>query len=184
MQLYNFLSALPAVLALAGVVLYELLGANKAGDDISRRIVDKLRSAAPDEIPPDRRLTPRQVDQLLRQQQRLRARVGEHDFCLLTQALKQQFILSICVYVLSLGFCAWSVYLFVQAPTAPRKAASPLGMNAASSVQVSSGDKSPNVNSSGSGPVTVTIQDQAQPIPASPWDPLESTCRHASLSIL
>jgi hypothetical protein len=44
-QPYALLSALPALLALAGFVLYQVLGANKAGDEISRRILDKLRAS-------------------------------------------------------------------------------------------------------------------------------------------
>jgi hypothetical protein len=54
MQPYQFLAALPAVLALAGFVLYQMLGATRSGDRITGRIVDKLRRDAPGETPDDR----------------------------------------------------------------------------------------------------------------------------------
>jgi hypothetical protein len=160
-QLYTFLSALPALLGLAGFVLYQVLGANKSGDEITRRIVEKLRSAAAPDLP-DQRLTPKQVERLLEQQQRLRKLVGEHDFRLLKQALTQQFVLTILVHVLALGFCGWSVYLFVQTPAVQQKAKVAPGATPPI-IQTSTGDKSPNVNSSGSGKVTITIQDQTTP---------------------
>lgn len=164
MQPFAFLSALPALLGLAGFVLYQVLGANKSGDEISRRIIEKLRSGLGDEAPPDRRLTPKQVERLLEQQQRFRKLVGEHDFHLLKQALTQQFIITIIVYVLALGFCAWSVHLFVNSPALPQKAKDAPGEQIHNS-QNSTGKNSPNVISSGSGPVTVTTQDQATPTP-------------------
>ena len=151
-QAYSFLSALPALLGIAGFVLYQVVGSNKAGDEISRRIVDKLRRSVSGDAVPDKRLTPRQVAGLLEQQHRLKEVVGMHDFLLLQQALKQQFILTIIVYVLTLGFCGWSAYLFVQPP----------GAIAIPNTQSSSGINSPNINSSGSGPVTVHIQPKPE----------------------
>jgi hypothetical protein len=149
MGAYTFLSALPALLGLAGFVLYQLLGANRAGDEITRRIIDKLRSATEaNGAPLDQRLTPKQLGRLLEQQQRLRKVVGQHDFVLLKQALSQQFVQTILVYVLTLGFCGWSVYLYAQPPTLIQKP----------SIQKSSGDVSPNVISN--GPTTITIEGQ------------------------
>jgi hypothetical protein len=51
---------------------------------------------------------------LLEQQQRLRAIVDDREFHLLERALKHQFILNVMVYVSTVAFCGWSVYLFVQ----------------------------------------------------------------------
>jgi hypothetical protein len=163
-QPFAFLSALPALLGLAGFVLYQVLGANKSGDEISRRIIEKLRTSLGDEVPPDRRLTPKQVERILEHRQRFRKLVGEHDFHLLKQALTQQFIITILVYVLALGFCAWSVHLFVQSTALPQKAKDATGEQIHNS-QNSTGKNAPNVISSGSAPVTVTIQDQAAPKP-------------------
>jgi|HubBroStandDraft_1064217.scaffolds.fasta_scaffold90099_1 hypothetical protein len=122
-------------------------------------IVDKLRAAAPGEFVPDQRLGAKQLERLLEHQQRLKELVGEQDFRLLKQALTQQFVITILVYVLALGFCAWSVYLFVQPTTKPGSV--PI-------IQNSTGDQSPNVISSGSGSVTVqrgtpATQPSAQP---------------------
>jgi hypothetical protein len=162
-QPYTFLSALPALLGLAGFVLYQVLGANKSGGEISGRIIEKLRNGVTGEVPPDQRLTPKQVERLIEQQQRLRVLVGEQDFHLLKQALTQQFVITILVYVLALGFCSWSVYLFAHSPTLPQKSDSAPGDQIQS--QSSTGRNSPNVISSGSGPTTVTIQDRTTPTP-------------------
>lgn len=116
MQPYSFLSALPAVLALAGFVCYQMLAANRSGDEITRRIVDKLRREAPTETP-DQRLNAKQVEHLLSTQQRLREVAGTQDYLLLQQALKQQFYISLAVYLATIGFVAWSVYLFVHQST-------------------------------------------------------------------
>jgi len=144
---------------LAGFVLYQVLGANKSGDEISRRIVEKLRTAAPKEFKPDQRLNAKQVERLLEHGERLKALVGEQDFRLLKQALTQQFVISLVVYLLGLGFCAWSVYLFAQ-PT-PKPASVPDTMN----IQNSVGDHNSRVISSGSGSVNV---DKSPPPAAQP----------------
>jgi len=160
----TFLSALPALLALAGFVLYQIVGANRSGDEISRRIVEKLRSDVTSEAP-DGRLTPKQVERLLERRERLRQLVGEHDFRLLKQALTQQFVLTILVYALTLGFCAWSVYLFVHSSPIP-KPKPPPDKSEVTTVQKSSGKNSPNVTSVGGAPVTITIQDGPAPTSA------------------
>ncbi len=145
MRVNSFLSALPALLSFAGFVLYRVLKANDAGDEISRRVLEKLRTSAAEELPPDGRLSPRQVARLLEHRQRLKELIGEQDFQLLKRALFQQNLKSVLVFALLLVFCGWSVYLY-------RTTTSEAG-----SIQTTSGDQSPNVNSSGSGPVTVEI---------------------------
>ena len=150
-------------------MLYQILGANKSGDDISRSIINKLRNTAKSELPTDKGLTPKQVVHLLEQHHRLREIVGEQQYRLLKQALTQQFIIII-VYVLSVGFCSWTVYLFVQAPIVQKKAEAASG--AINQRQSSTGKNAPNVISSGSAPITVTIQDQAAPTPT-PLKPRE-----------
>jgi hypothetical protein len=158
-QPYTFLSALPAVLGLAGFFLYQILGANKSGDEVSRRIIEKVRSDVTAGIPPDQRLKPKQVERLLEQDHHLKMVVGDHDYRLLKQALTQQFVKTVLVYVFALGFCSWSIYLFVQTQTT-QNTANPVIGNQIRPNQSSTGNNSPNVNSTGSGPTTVIIQDQ------------------------
>ena len=118
---YTFLAALPALLALAGFVLYQLLGSNRTGDEITRRIVDKLRRQAPNKIDQDQRLTGSQVEHLLLGDETLQKLIGKQDFLLLQQALRQQFITSLTVYSLSVFFCALSVVLFVRQAQAKKE---------------------------------------------------------------
>jgi hypothetical protein len=118
---YSFLAALPALLGFAGFVLYQLLGTNRSGDEITHRIVDKLRQNAPSKVEPDSRLTGSQLERLLAGDQGLQRLIGKQDFELLRQALRQQFIISLTVYSLATLFCALSVVLFVRQAQAKQK---------------------------------------------------------------
>jgi len=111
---YSFLAALPALLALAGFVVYQVVGSNRSGDEITRRIVDKLRKNAPTKLADHKRLSGSQLERLLLADQELHKVVGEQDFLLLKQALHQQFIISLTVYSLAVLFCALSAFLFVR----------------------------------------------------------------------
>src|SRR5260370_40778359 len=111
---HSFLAALPALLALAGFVLYQLLGANRSGDEVTRRIITKLRKTAPARIDKDQRLTSQQVERILLADHELQKVVGDQDFQLLKQALHQQFVTSLTVYSLAVLFCSLSIFLFVR----------------------------------------------------------------------
>jgi hypothetical protein len=118
---YSFLAALPAILGFAGFVVYQFLGTNRSGDEITRRIVDKLRQNAPSKIEHDDRLTGSQLERLLAADQGLQRLIGKQDFELLRQALHQQLIISLTVYSLAILFCALSVVLFVRQAQAKQK---------------------------------------------------------------
>lgn len=151
-QIYSFLASLPAILGLAGFVLYHILGSNRSGDDISRRIVDKLRAVAAPTPELDKRLTPKQLAGLLERQRELKQRVDSQDYALLMRSLKQQFWTTLVVYVLGLGFCAWSVYLYVGTIAKPGTAPTPVSTT---TTQNTTAPNSPNIISSGPGPVAV-----------------------------
>ena len=121
MNLYSFLAALPALLGLAGFVLYQLLGRSQVGDEITRRIVESLRKRVPSRLKGDERLSGNQLERLLKGDQELQRLVGEQDFLLLQQALRHQFIISLTVYGLATAFCALSVVLFVRQAQAKQK---------------------------------------------------------------
>jgi hypothetical protein len=95
MSPYSFLAALPALLGLAGFVLYQSLGAHRYGREITQRIVDKLRRESPAAGAFDERLKASQVERLLRGNQKMQRVVGQQDFQLLQQALRQQFVISL-----------------------------------------------------------------------------------------
>jgi len=114
LSLYSFLAALPALLGLAGFVLYQLVGSSRSGDEVTRRIIDKVRQNAPSKIPGHQKLSGSQLERLLVGDQQLQRLVGEQDFILLRQALRQQFVVTLTVYFLSISFCALSVFLFVR----------------------------------------------------------------------
>jgi hypothetical protein len=118
---YSFLAALPALLALAGFVVYQMVGSNRSGDEITRRIIGKLRKNVPAKIAKDQRLTGPQLERLLLGDQELQKVVGEQDFLLLKQALHQQFVISLTVYSLAVLFCALSTFLFVRQAQAKKE---------------------------------------------------------------
>jgi len=118
---YHFLAALPAVLALSGFIAYQLLRRSSSGDEVTRRIVEKLRRDAPNAISPDQRLSADQVERVLTGDQNLRQLIGEQDFLLLKQTLQQQFIVSLAVYVLAAALCALSIVLFLRHENAKKQ---------------------------------------------------------------
>jgi hypothetical protein len=77
--MYRFLAALPAVLALSGFIAYQLLRRSGSGDDVTRRIVDKLRREAPNAIAQDGRLSADQVERVLRGDQNLQRLIGKQE---------------------------------------------------------------------------------------------------------
>jgi hypothetical protein len=115
----TFLTALPALLGFAGFVLYQSLGAHRYGRKITQRIVDKLR-LEPTAQALDERLRANQVDRLLRGNQQLQSVVGQQDFQLLQQALRQQFLTSLVVYILAISFRGYGIFLFAQQATAKK----------------------------------------------------------------
>ncbi len=121
MQMYHFLAALPAVLALSGFVAFQLLRRSGSGDDITRRIVEKLRREAPNSIAQDGRLSADQVERVLRGDQNLQRLIGKQDFLLLKQALQQQFIASLVVYSFVVLLCGFSIYLFLRHEAAKKQ---------------------------------------------------------------
>jgi hypothetical protein len=97
----QFLSSLPALLGLTGFAVYYFLLRNRGGDRITLDIVAKLRQAAPDRLPAQpERLDPAALAKLIEGDNTLRSKISDQDFELLRDALRQQFIVAIVVYVL------------------------------------------------------------------------------------
>ena len=120
-QPYQFLAALPAVLALTGFVVFQIMRRNKSGDDVTLRIVERLRKDAPGAIADKQSLGPDQIERVLRGNQTLQRLVGKQDFLLLQQALRQQFIASLVAYGLAVVLCAASVFLFLRHESAAKQ---------------------------------------------------------------
>ena len=99
--MYAFLTALPAILGILGFVVYLILRSFGKGDPATLRIIAKLRAEYPERFT-NEKLTPKQVHDLLSKDQILRKEVGQQDFELFKQALRQQHIQSITIY----GLCA------------------------------------------------------------------------------
>lgn len=102
MGIMQFLSSLPAILGLAGFVVYFFLSRNRSGDRITLDIVAKLRREAPELFPQGaERLDAAALTRLVENDANLRAKVSDQDFQLLRDTLRQQFVTSIVVY----GLC-------------------------------------------------------------------------------
>jgi hypothetical protein len=85
MSTLGFLAALPALLAIAGFVVYNLLGHQSKAQQITRDIVAKLRRDAPAQAESVANLGPRQLAARLREETKLRQSVNDQDFQLLTR---------------------------------------------------------------------------------------------------
>jgi len=107
------LTSLPAILAFAGFVVYEILRRQGAGDPLVTRVVDKLRAVDPSVVPHGR-LSPTRVERILREHNELRQELSRQDFELLKQVLRHQFVLSALVYVLVAALCVWSLILYLR----------------------------------------------------------------------
>lgn len=116
--MYAFLSALPAILGVLGFVVFLILRSFGRGDPATLRIIEKLRVEHPDRFR-DSNLTSRQVHNLLLEDQKLQKEVGQQDFALLKQALRQQHVQSITVYALCAGLFAVGVILFIYQVNKP-----------------------------------------------------------------
>ncbi len=114
MTINTFLASLPAILGLVGFVIYQLLRHNRAGDDIRKRIIDRLRVARPDTPVEYSRLTPTQLQVKLTADGELSALVSKQDFRLLQQALKQRFVESLVVYGVTGVLFLGGVAMFVR----------------------------------------------------------------------
>jgi hypothetical protein len=104
MSALQFLASLPAVLGLAGFVIFYFLRRNQRGDEITREIVMKLRRGAPNRLPAQAEsLTPATLTRLVENDATLRSQISDQDFQLLRDALRQQFVTSLTVY----GLCGF-----------------------------------------------------------------------------
>ena len=109
----GFLSSLPAILGLTGFVVFQLLRSTGSGDPIVLRITQKLRNAVPSKLP-RRKLTAEQLQNLLDKDNALKQLVSEQDFRLLRQVLRQQFIISMLVYVICAILLVSGIWLYLK----------------------------------------------------------------------
>ncbi len=112
--MYTVLSALPAVLALAGFLAYQLLRYTHAGDNITRDIVAKLRREQPEIADRYARLSPSQLHNQLKADRALQQKISQIDFELLRQALRQRFLESLSVYGATLILFTVGIVAFVR----------------------------------------------------------------------
>lgn len=113
MNEFDILKNLPAPLGFAGLLVYQILRSFRQKNPVVDRILDKIRRDSPTSVEPDQRLSPRQVEGLLRGDQRLQKIAGGQDYNLLQQILKQDFIISLLVIAGALIFGTLTIALWV-----------------------------------------------------------------------
>lgn len=119
MEMYTFLSSLPALLAVLAFVVFHLLRGRSSGR-VTARIVDKLRKDVPESAQAFAGLKPAQLERRLEKDQDLRKLVDRQDFQLLRQALRQEFVQSLVVNCLAALLFTIGVGLFVYQVTRPK----------------------------------------------------------------
>lgn len=115
----QFLSTLPAILGLTGFIVYYFLLRNRGGDRVTLDIVGKLRRDAPGLLPADaEKLDPATLTKLIESDATLRSKISRQDFQLLRDALRQQFITSLVVYIIcGLIFVVGVLFYWYTQPT-------------------------------------------------------------------
>ncbi len=121
MTVNAFLSSLPAILGLTGFVVLWLLRNNSKGDATTRQILDKVRRDAPEVARHFEGLKGKQLERVILNDQALKGVLTEADNQLLRQALSQQFILSLVVYILCAGLFCFGVVMFLRQISMPPK---------------------------------------------------------------
>jgi hypothetical protein len=114
-----FLSALPAILGILGFVVYQFLKSNSQGDQITKKIVEKIRSQAPEIALNIQGLSPAQLDKKLELDHEINRLVGKQDYQLLKQALRQQFLTTLTVFIICGTLFIVGLSLFAYTSTRP-----------------------------------------------------------------
>src|SRR5579859_5424416 len=121
MSAYQFLSGLPAILAVLGFVAFTLLRGKILDDQVVREIVGKLRTQGTIDAKIYGAMTPARLKATLDADRSLRAAVDERDFELLKQSLRQQFAIRVVVYVVLAAIFVFGVAMYVYQATRPKK---------------------------------------------------------------
>jgi hypothetical protein len=116
----DFLSALPAMLALLGFVIFTMLQGRILHDDISRDIVQKLRKQGTLDVDKYGQMTPAKLRATLDADRVLRAAVDQGDFELLKQTLRQQFLIRLVVYIILVALFVIGTGLYAYQVSRPR----------------------------------------------------------------
>jgi hypothetical protein len=111
MSVHRFLSLLPPLLAIVGFIVYYVLKSRKTPSGIQKEVIDKIRVDSQFDPAVYKDLTPQRAEQLLANDVRLRNSVGKQNYDLFKQALHQEFIRDVIVYVLvSIIFVVGIIY--------------------------------------------------------------------------
>jgi len=119
LSINTFLSGLPALLGILGFVVYQFLKTNSQGDQITKKIVEKIRSQSPEIALNIQGLSPTQLDKKLELDHDINRLVGKQDYQLLKQALRQQFLTTLTVFVICGTLFIVGVSLFAYTSTRP-----------------------------------------------------------------
>jgi hypothetical protein len=118
----TILTALPPLLATTGFVVYQVLRSRSAGNQVTLRVLEKIRSdpdAATD--PRFEKLSKRDLLAAIQADQRLTQVVGRRDADLLGRALTHQFATDVSVYGALIAFAVAGMVLFSLGAGAPPK---------------------------------------------------------------
>lgn len=119
MNAATFLTSLPALLGLTGFVIYYLVRRGRGANQVTLKIVAKLRRTSPGRLPSGaEKFDTTTLAKLIDSDAGLRAQVDAQDFQLLRDALRQDFLSGLAVYGLcavvffgGLAFYVWSLSL-------------------------------------------------------------------------
>ena len=117
--MYSFLSALPAILGFVCFVVCQFLAKHAKGDAITKRLLEKVRREAPDLVQKYEGLPTAKREHLIANDQQFRKHISEQDFQLLQQTLRNQFRISLVVYISTALLVVIGAALFTLAAIRP-----------------------------------------------------------------
>lgn len=110
--MFQFLSLLPAILALVGFIA-QLLLRRTQDHKLVQEVLSKIRAQGPIDIEAYSQMTPSRLKAILETDSSLRRSLGKQDFELLKQTLRQHFVTQIIVYILLLVVFVFGVGTYV-----------------------------------------------------------------------
>ena len=116
-----FFSSLPAILGLVGFIVLAFLRHNSRGNATTRQILDKVRRDAPEVARSFQGLSGKQLEKVVLEDQAIKRVLGKRDYEILREALRQQFVLSLVVYVICAALVCFGVLMFLRQISMPQK---------------------------------------------------------------
>lgn len=112
--MYDFLTALPAILGIVGFVIYLLVKKSISKDPVVNSILEKLKYEEPSYYKDILKLSPSEKSQILKSDNILREKISESDRKIINRIVTNHYRTNVFVYVICSLLLITGLYLFVR----------------------------------------------------------------------